>query len=494
MEKNSSHINEKFIQEIWKNQNFQKELTTKDGHQISIFDAGTENKELGGPDFRNARVKIGEFTFYGDIEIDTFYTDWKAHGHHLNKKFNKVILHVTLKGNSEHPFVFTEEGRKVQSVGLAVFLDQDMRTLLQEAILTERKSRQGKMTCIDVNKLVNEKEKLDFIYELGIERFRHKCDRVLQRLKEIVYEKELGAKEPVIRYDTNEAFMNRVFIPADFSDHEIWEKILYEGLFEALGYSKNKDQMLKLAKTVDISFIKQYSKKENFKLYLESAYFMTGGFLPGKFKFDDPETSEYVRNLKETWNEIKHDFDKQFLSETIWNYHKLRPHNFPTVRIAGGVRLVYRIINDNLIGRIINDIRNINDLKNLSTALRNLLIIKSDGYWKQHYTIEDKTFAPINYFVGLSRVDELMINVILPLFSVYFEIFKKKDLTKKVQRLYLNYIQASDNTLVTELAEGLDLNDAWKRSVLYQGMIELFRSYCSRERCLECKIGKLAFG
>lgn len=494
MEKNSSHINEKFIQEIWKNQNFKKDLTTRDGQQISIIEAGTENKELGGPDFRNSKIKIGNITYFGDIEIDTFFTDWKSHGHHLNKKFNSVILHLTLKGDSEHPFVFTEEGRKVQSVPITAFLDQDMRTRLQEAILTERKTRQGKMTCLDVNKLVNDKEKLDFIYELGIERFKNKCTRVLQRLKEIVYEKELGTKEPVIRYDTNEAFNNRIFIPSDFSDHEVWEKIIYEGLFEALGYSKNKDQMLKLAKTVDISFVKQYSKKENFKLYLESAYFMTAGFLPGKFRFDDPETSEYVRKLKEIWNEIKHDFDKQFLSETIWNYHKLRPQNFPTVRIAGGTRIVHRIINENLIGRAINDIRNIYDIKNLTTALRNLLIVRGEGYWKHHYTIEDKTFLPINYFVGMTRVDELMINVILPVFSVYFEIFNKKDLTKKVQRVYLNHIQASDNTLVIELSEGLELNDAWKRSVLYQGMIELFRSYCSRERCLECKIGKLAFG
>jgi hypothetical protein len=494
MKKNTSHIYEKFIQEIWKNQNFNKEITTSDGQVVKIYDPGIENKELGGPDFRDSKVKIGNIVYYGDIEIDTFFTDWKSHGHHLNKRFNKVILHITFKGNTENPYVFTEEGRKIQSIPITSFLDQSLRTHIQDAINSERKARQGKMTCIDVNQLVDEKEKLDFICELGIERFKHKCERVLQRLKEIIYEKELGAKEPLIRYDTDEAFNNRVFHPTDFSDHEIWERIVYEGIFEALGYSKNKEQMLKLAKTVDLSFLKKFSKNEDFKIYLESAFFVTAGFLQIKFRFDEAESLEYIRKLKEVWNEIKHDFDKQFLSETIWNYHKLRPQNFPTIRIAGGIRIVHRIINDNLIGRIISDIKNINDLQNLTSALRNLLIVTGEGYWKHHYTIEDKTSVPINYFVGLARVDELMINVIFPIFSVYFELFNKKELAKKVQRLYLNYIQTSDNTLVTEVADGLELNDAWRRSVLYQGMIELFRTYCSREKCLECKIGKLAFG
>ena len=110
----SEHLQifEKFLYEIWKTQNFAKELTTKDGQPIEIIDPGTENKDSGGPDFRNARIKIGNITYTGDVEIDNNYSDWKSHGHNINKKYNSVILHAVLNDNSGKWFVVTSEGRK----------------------------------------------------------------------------------------------------------------------------------------------------------------------------------------------------------------------------------------------------------------------------------------------------------------------------------------------------------------------------------------------
>jgi hypothetical protein len=101
--------------------------------------------------------------------------------------------------------------------------------------------------------------------------------------------------------------------------------------------------------------------------------------------------------------------------------------------------------------------------------------------------------VPLNYFLGLSRVDEIIVNVLLPTIAVYFEIFGKKEYSERAIRIYSNYYQNSENNLVDELSKILNLNDAWKRSVLYQGMIELFRSYCSKDRCMECTIGKKVF-
>ena len=86
--KKSNKVHEKFLYELWKNQSFTSDLSTKDGQSIDIIDTGVENNELGGPDFKNARIKIGNITFMGDVEIDSFYTDWRTHGHNLNKKYN----------------------------------------------------------------------------------------------------------------------------------------------------------------------------------------------------------------------------------------------------------------------------------------------------------------------------------------------------------------------------------------------------------------------
>ena len=115
---------EKLIYEIWKNQAFKSDISTRDGEKIIVHDRGVEAIELGGPDFKNARVQIGSFTYVGDIEIDNFHSDWKNHGHSKNPKFNKVILHVILDDTDPRNFVITKDGRKVPSISVVDFIDE----------------------------------------------------------------------------------------------------------------------------------------------------------------------------------------------------------------------------------------------------------------------------------------------------------------------------------------------------------------------------------
>ena len=68
MEKNIK-VYEKFLYEIWKDQHFENELVTRGGDKINVLDTGQQNTELGGPDFRNVRIKIGNITYNGDVEI-----------------------------------------------------------------------------------------------------------------------------------------------------------------------------------------------------------------------------------------------------------------------------------------------------------------------------------------------------------------------------------------------------------------------------------------
>ncbi len=215
--------------------------------------------------------------------------------------------------------------------------------------------------------------------------------------------------------------------------------------------------------------------------------------MPDVHNLPDEETSEYTKKLAELWSGLKIAYDGNTFHAAQWHFFKLRPQNFPTIRISGGARILERLLKENLIGKIIYNFVNINNPKKLSNALRELFIVKGEGFWKSHYVFDQPSSIRINYFVGVSRADEIIINNILPIISIYFDIFGKKDLVQKVNKLYLNYYQKSENNLVNEVASTLQLEDAWKRSVLYQGMIDLFRNYCSREKCLECKIGKRVF-
>ena len=122
-----------------------------------------------------------------------------------------------------------------------------------------------------------------------------------------------------------------------------------------------------------------------------------------------------------------------------------------------------------------------------------MFVIKSSGFWKKHYVFDQPSNGEIKYFVGASRADEMIINVILPFLSVYFDVFGNVELAKKVLRIYNVYNQNSDNRIVRDVAEGLNVTHFLRKAIYTQGMIELFRTKCSKGKCLECEIGKEVF-
>ncbi|RKY97109.1 MAG: hypothetical protein DRQ13_05085, partial [Ignavibacteriae bacterium] len=176
-----------------------------------------------------------------------------------------------------------------------------------------------------------------------------------------------------------------------------------------------------------------------------------------------------------------------------WNFFKLRPQNFPTVRIAGGGRIIRRLIKNELFRNIITLFTEEHKQRKIVSMLRNMIIVNAKGYWRNHYVFDKPAKEEINYFIGLSRADEIIINVILPVLAVYFEIFDDKPAARRVKNLYLNFHQKSSNRVVNQVADSLHISDSESKSVHMQGMIELFRHYCVKERCMECEIGKVVF-
>ncbi len=489
----NTKIQEKILYEIWREKKFSDNIRTADDDIIEVIDTGEVNKDSGGPDFLDARIKIGNITYRGDVEIDIWHSDWKAHGHYLDKKYNKVILHIVLNNERFYPYVYTQDGRKVNSICLTDFLEDSYAEAIKKAILSERRNRSFNMPCKEFTEKIPDKDKLKLLAELGVERFKQKEKRMFARLKEIVYLKRMNIREPVVRYDFDEEFHKRKFSPEEFNDPLVWQQLTYEMIFEALGYSKNKDIMIRLAKAVNFDFLIQFKERKNLNAIIESALFNVSGLIPGKLSELDDETAEYLRKLVQLWTEVKDKYDGPYFTQEKWHFFKLRPQNFPTVRLAGGSVITSRLINDRFMKKNIDAFIQGKDEKAIVTFLRNLIIVKADGFWQKHYVFKKKAKESINYFVGLSRADEIIINVILPIMAVYFEIFSNEDAARRVKNLYLNYTQKSSNQIVNQVAESLHLHNADSKSIYYQGMIELFRHFCVKEKCLECGIGKEVF-
>lgn len=487
------NINEKIIYEIWKEGKFVKELIVGNSQKIEILDPGTHNKDSAGPDFLNARIKFGNITYLGDVEIDTWQSDWKAHGHFFDRRYNKVILHVIISGDKHQPHVFCKDGRKIHSICILDFVDENFKTALIDAVTAEKQNRKFEMPCLGRNDCVHKKEKLDFLFELGIERFNKKSKRFLDRLKEMIYLKEMKIREPILKYDFGEDYYNKKYVPSDFSDLHIWEQLVYEMIFEALGYSRNKEIMIKLAKAVNITFLNNFRSEDNFELITESALFNISGIIPQKAKYYEEATTEYLRQLIEVWNSIRHQYDGIVFKKEDWNFFKSRPQNFPTIRLRGGGLLISHFLTNDVFKTLTNFFNQDRSVKEANIVLRNYLITEAKGYWSNHYNFDKLSQEKLNYFIGVSRADEIIVNVLFPILNLFFEIFEKKEQSRKVKQLYIHYTQYGSNMVVEKVESTLGLTKASRRSINYQAMIELFRNYCVKERCLECKIGQKVF-
>lgn len=490
---NKSRIPEEVIYEIWQNKDYSNDFTTADDLKVEIIEPGQKNDDLAGPDFHNARIRIGNLTFTGDVEIDNFQADWRAHGHHLNKRYNKLVLHIALSGNNHHGFVTTQSGRKVHSIVLEQYLNEPIRKKLFEHLKSVQDEDSIRMPCTGLSKDLDKQFKYDYVKEFGLVRFRKKCERYLNRLKELIVLNNNQFKEPVVKYDFEKEIQNRKFAADEFTDPLIWNQLFYEQVFEALGYAKNKNIMHKLSNSADIKYFYSLNESAKDTKSLESILFNISGLLPAVDKIPDEETSDYLRTMAETWSGIRSTYDGETFNHSDWNFFKLRPQNFPTVRLAAGARMLNLILNKNLVKRLTNIFREISEHQKLVVKLRNILITKGDGYWCRHYNFSKPVKNRIKYFLGLGRTDEIIVNIILPFMSLYFNLFEDKNAATKVLTTYANYKQKDGNHLVDGVSGVLNLEKYKLESIIHQGMIELFRNYCIKQRCLECKIGQKVF-
>jgi hypothetical protein len=347
------------------------------------------------------------------------------------------------------------------------------------------------LKCSTGIEYVDNEIKRDHILRLGVERFKNKSERIYRRLKELKFVHDLKLKEPIVRFELTREFNDREFLHEDFDNKSFWQQLFYELLFEALGYSKNKMIMRKLAQNVTYKFLSNLDRSENFKVVLESIYFNVSGLIPENNKI--LIVSDYLKSLHEHWEEISSLYDGKRFDETQWQFLGQRPQNFPTIRIAGGSYIVFYMISNDLISHILKKFEEISSLNVLINTIRSLFIIKAEGYWKNHYVFEKPAESKLKYLIGLSRADEIFINVILPYLFVYYEIFGNKELSKKVLKVYNEYEQKSGNKITKQVEEGLRFHGHANKSIYSQGMIELYRNYCTKERCLQCEIGKRIF-
>ena len=417
-------MTEDFLHFVWKFQRFHShDLHTTQGQGVSVLAPGLSNTD-GGPDFSHARVKIGDTTWAGHVEMHVRSSDWMKHGHHRDRAYDNVILHVVFeddiplrKGNSE-PMPTLELKGQIEPLIFHKY----------SALLTNRDwiPCQGHIASVDPMVV---RSCLD---RMAIERIEEKTHLI---------EEELAAAG------------------------NSWEDVFYRRLARHFGMKVNDEAFEMLAESLPLKVL---AKHKNNLLQIEAMLFGQAGMLEELFG------DEYPRSLQKEYDHLRKLHDLHPMQGHVWQFLRMRPANFPSIRLAQLAALIQQ--STHLLSRVLE----IDSLK----KLRELFACKPSAYWKDHYQF-DKVSAAKSKTLGDAAIDNILINVIAPVLFVYGSQHGKPALKERALEL-LGGLSPESNHIVRKWAE---LEVKAESALDSQALLHLKRSYCSAKRCLECTIG-----
>jgi phage-related holin len=416
-------MKEDFLHYLWKNKKFNiTNLKTTDEEEIVILNSGMYLQKEG-PDFFNAQLIIGNQKWAGNVEIHLKSSDWYLHHHEEDGNYENVILHVVWEHDSE---IFRKNNTKIPVLELKNLISiHDIEKYLQ---LTKIKS----WTYCE-----NELKDVD--------------DFILGKWQERLYLERLENKIIPI-----EKFLSK--------NENDWEASLFAFLLKGFGLNINGEVFFKIANAIPFSVI----RKERFDLQnLEALLFGFANLLNSKHE------DVYYNELQKKWNYLKIKYKlEENLFETV-HFFKLRPDNFPTIRLAQMAMLYH--LHDNLFTKIIS-IKKCSDFYNLFK-------VEVSDYWKEHYVFDMKSKTKQKRFTK-QFIDLLIVNVFVPIQFVY----EKKQGNDVLENCIavLNEIPSESNAIISKFSSfGVKVDSAFNS----QALLQLKNEYCNHKKCLNCDIG-----
>ncbi|SFF41275.1 DUF2851 family protein [Thermoflexibacter ruber] len=426
-------MQEFFIHYLWQFQYFdKKQLQTTAKEDLEVIAVGHANPNAGA-DFTQACVVINGIKWYGNVEIHLKTSDWLLHQHHENKAYDNVILHVAWEDDlNDAQKIKRKDGSSISTLTLKERVDK----LLVEKYYLLISNKQDTIPCAPQIPNVKPITKISMLDKALIQRLQRK------------------AKEVIALLDSNRGD---------------WETTAYLWTAQSFGFKVNNEAFLRLAKALPYSIVAKYT--ENL-LALEALIFGQAGFLSDKAESSDAYFDKLAKEY--AYLSHKHKLQASGLAKHEWKFLRLRPANFPTIRLAQFAQLLHKK----------------KSLFNAFTQTENFeqlyqfLDIQQSAYWQKHYTFGKESQGKI---VGLGKqsIANLIINTVVPLLVAYSN-QKDNQLFTDRAIYFLEQIQAEKNHILSAWEKlGIKAQNAFDS----QALIELYNHYCSEKRCLQCNIG-----
>jgi hypothetical protein len=420
-------MQEDLLQYIWKLQYLAHgQLRTTGGKSIHVIKPGTLNRDAG-PDFFNARIKIDNTMWAGNVEIHIRSSDWFRHKHDTDPAYNNVILHVVYEHDRD---VFNlQTGSPIPVL--------ELKHSISPQLLDKFRELQFNSTWISCQHHIKNVPGIivnNWLENVMIERIEQKSTPIRMQLAQS-------------KNNLRECF--------------------YIQLATSFGFNINNKPFEQLAKGLPLSTLLKHS---NNLLQLEALLLGRAGFLSyGRFH------DVYPAKLVKEFRILKTKYNLKPMEIHQWKFMKTRPSNFPTIRISQLANLIHRS------GQHFTSLPNI---RNYQEAIE-LLRCQPSSYWQTHYVFDKPAGRIKKHVMGLKSIENILINTVIPFIYAWGKEINNHHLLQHAVSL-LEKIPPENNRITRKWEQyEVENNDAGRS----QALIHLKKHYCNPKKCLQCRIG-----
>ncbi len=434
-------MREDFLHFLWRTRRFDmSNLETTTGQPLEILDFGEYNRLDAGADFQNVKLKMGDFTWFGNVEMHLKSSDWLLHKHQHDAAYRNVILHVVYE---EDVPIYLQNLKNTEGVHNLLHIEKEvlipclvLKNRIPEGIFQNYWSllnNEHWVPCQHHFYKVSEITKDLWLDRLLIERLERKTEAIAA-----AYEHNSGD----------------------------WEETFWQFIARYFGSKVNAEPMERLAIGLPHLVL---AKHKNQLFQIEALLFGQSGLLEVDF------TDEYPKALKKEFLFLqkKHSLVAP-VGKAVWKFSRMRPQSFPTIRLAQLAGLVHK--SSHLFSKIITPMP-ISDLKTLFE-------VEVSDYWHSHFMFDTPSVFSEKSF-GKEAIGVLLINVVAP-FLFFYGKMRKEEAVKDRALEILDNLKPEKN-VVTEGWQklGMDIKNAGRS----QSLIQLKIEYCDKKQCVNCAVG-----
>ena len=416
---------EPLLHYVWKHKLYEnKEFITEQGVPFEVIDPGIYNSNAG-PDFFNAKIRMEDKTWVGNIEIHTESSEWYRHHHEKDKAYNTVVLHV------------------VKSVDARYICDSGGRIIPQWIMKIPERIQNSYLFLLNNDASVPCTGKISEIPEVYLSDWKNAL--LVERL-----EQRTNSLLRLLQEHKND-----------------WNEVFYITLARNFGFGINNDAFERLGKSLPIRIIQ---KHQNSVTQVEALFLGQAGLLEENEQFED----EYFLELQREYAFLRKKYKLNPLDAHIFRSLRIRPNNFPHIKIvqlAGIMRKKQGLFS------------NILDFSELQ-PFYSLFVAEPADYWLTHYRFGKESVKKTKN-MGLTTIQLLIINTVVPVFFAYG---KNKNLEVYPERAirFLESLKPENNSIITLFSRsGMNIQNACDT----QAIMQLKREYCEKKKCIYCRIG-----